>query len=70
MHEGEGIQCAAVFSLVNSSVSTLSFKSSGAILAIGFDCGQVSLLCTLCLLIEVSKFIDLLLFLFCCPKYS
>ncbi|XP_022146764.1 uncharacterized protein LOC111015892 isoform X2 [Momordica charantia] len=46
MHEGEGIQCAAVFSLVNSSVSTLSFKSSGAILAIGFDCGQVAVIDT------------------------
>lgn len=64
MHGGEGIQCVAVFSLVNSSVSILSFENCGAILAIGFECGQVSLSCTSFLFVEVSKFIDLPLFLF------
>lgn len=58
-HGGEGIQCAAVFSVVNSSVSTLSFENCGAVLAVGFECGQVSLSCTSCLFVEVSKFIDL-----------
>ncbi|XP_038892132.1 uncharacterized protein LOC120081378 isoform X3 [Benincasa hispida] len=46
MHKGEGIQCAAVFSLVNSSVSTLSFENSGAILAVGFESGQVAVIDT------------------------
>ncbi|XP_038892131.1 uncharacterized protein LOC120081378 isoform X2 [Benincasa hispida] len=45
-NEGEGIQCAAVFSLVNSSVSTLSFENSGAILAVGFESGQVAVIDT------------------------
>ncbi|KAG6600918.1 Syntaxin-binding protein 5-like protein, partial [Cucurbita argyrosperma subsp. sororia] len=42
MHGGEGIQCVAVFSVVNSSVSTLSFENCGAVLAVGFECGQVA----------------------------
>ncbi|XP_011654994.1 uncharacterized protein LOC101208658 isoform X2 [Cucumis sativus] len=44
MHRGEGIQCVAVFSLVNSSVSTLSFENCGAILAVGFESGQVAVI--------------------------
>lgn len=55
MHRGEGIQCVAVFSLVNSSVSTLSFENCGAILAVGFESGQVSLPCTSCLFVKLSK---------------
>lgn len=46
MHRGEGIQCVAVFSLVNSSVSTLSFENCGAILAVGFESGQVAVVDT------------------------
>lgn len=55
MHRGEGIQCVAVFSLVNSSVSTLSFENCGAILAVGFESGQVSLPCASCLFVKLSK---------------
>lgn len=36
-------QCIAVFSLVNSPVRSLQFVTSGARLAIGFECGQVSI---------------------------
>ncbi|XP_074368471.1 uncharacterized protein LOC141708640 isoform X2 [Apium graveolens] len=37
-------QCIAVFSLVNSPVRSLQFVTSGARLAIGFECGQVAML--------------------------
>ncbi|XP_008465213.2 uncharacterized protein LOC103502872 isoform X1 [Cucumis melo] len=44
MHRGEGIQCAAVFSVINSSVSYLSFENRGATLAVGFESGQVAVI--------------------------
>ncbi|KAK1396923.1 putative transducin family protein / WD-40 repeat family protein [Heracleum sosnowskyi] len=37
-------QCVAVFSLVNSPVRSLQFVTSGARLAIGFECCQVAML--------------------------
>ncbi|GLT66184.1 hypothetical protein SLA2020_385670 [Shorea laevis] len=42
--QGEGPQCRAIISLVNSPVQTLHFGNSGARLAIGFECGRVALL--------------------------
>lgn len=39
--EGKISLCRAVFSLVNSPVRALQFTSSGAKLAVGFECGRV-----------------------------
>lgn len=42
--EGKISLCRAVFSLVNSPVRALQFTSSGAKLAVGFECGRVAVL--------------------------
>lgn len=42
--EGKGPQYRAVFSLVDSPVRALQFATSGAKLAVGFECGRVRLL--------------------------
>ncbi|GAY32002.1 hypothetical protein CUMW_000060 [Citrus unshiu] len=42
--EGKISLCRAVFSLVNSPVRALRFTSSGAKLAVGFECGRVAVL--------------------------
>ncbi|KAJ4704420.1 transducin family protein / WD-40 repeat family protein [Melia azedarach] len=42
--EGKGPQYRAVFSLVDSPVRALQFATSGAKLAVGFECGRVAVL--------------------------
>ncbi|KAG6728776.1 hypothetical protein I3842_02G190500 [Carya illinoinensis] len=44
MHQGEGPQCSAVFSLLNSRICTLQFANFGSRLAVGFECGRVAVL--------------------------
>lgn len=43
VRDGTQDQCIAALSLVNSPVRSLQFVTSGARLAIGFECGQVSI---------------------------
>ncbi|XP_043724332.1 uncharacterized protein LOC122671267 isoform X2 [Telopea speciosissima] len=42
MHQEKGLQCTAVFSLIDSPIQTLKFAKSGAELAVGFECGRVA----------------------------
>lgn len=44
VRDGTQDQCIAALSLVNSPVRSLQFVTSGARLAIGFECGQVAML--------------------------
>ncbi|XP_021888218.1 uncharacterized protein LOC110807390 [Carica papaya] len=44
LHQGDGPQCTAVFSLLNSPVRALQFADLGTRLAIGFQCGRVVML--------------------------
>ncbi|WCJ19895.1 transducin family protein / WD-40 repeat family protein [Euphorbia peplus] len=41
---GDGPQCAAIFSLFSSPISTLKFANFGTRLAVGFHCGKVAML--------------------------
>lgn len=40
----EGPHCKAVFSLLNSPIFALQYANSGAKLAVGFECGKVSII--------------------------
>ncbi|XP_031264245.1 uncharacterized protein LOC116122548 isoform X2 [Pistacia vera] len=42
--KGDGPQCTAVFSFISSPVCNLQFSNTGAILAVGFECGRVAVL--------------------------
>ncbi|KAF8397271.1 hypothetical protein HHK36_016182 [Tetracentron sinense] len=54
MHQGKGFQCTAVFALLNSPIRTLQHEHSGAILAVGFECGRVSIICLLVAVLDIS----------------
>ncbi|XP_037497973.1 uncharacterized protein LOC105648813, partial [Jatropha curcas] len=45
LHQGDGPQCTAVFSFLNSPICTLLFASFGTRLAVGFQCGTVGIIC-------------------------
>ncbi|KAL4377724.1 hypothetical protein GQ457_02G022120 [Hibiscus cannabinus] len=44
LHEADGLQCMAVFSLFNSPVCLLQYGAFGSRLAVGFKCGRVAML--------------------------
>ncbi|KAK8672324.1 hypothetical protein V6N13_110697 [Hibiscus sabdariffa] len=44
LHEADGPQCMAVFSLFNSPVCLLQYAAFGSRLAVGFKCGRVAML--------------------------
>ncbi|KAL6980725.1 hypothetical protein U1Q18_022362 [Sarracenia purpurea var. burkii] len=46
LHVENGVQCIAIFSLLNSPVCTLQYINSGDGLAVGFECGRVAMLDT------------------------
>ncbi|KAG5558001.1 hypothetical protein RHGRI_008044 [Rhododendron griersonianum] len=43
-HCNSGAQCTAIFSILNSPVHTLQYMNSGDRLAVGFECGRVTML--------------------------
>ncbi|PIA59457.1 hypothetical protein AQUCO_00400380v1 [Aquilegia coerulea] len=43
-HQGKGLQCRAIFSLLSSPVQILQYANNGAKLAVGFGCGRVGML--------------------------
>ncbi|KAH9767132.1 V-SNARE coiled-coil domain-containing protein [Citrus sinensis] len=42
--DGDGPQCKAIFSVLNSPICNLKFSNFGARLAVGFECSQVAML--------------------------
>lgn len=44
LHQGDGPYCTEMFSIINSPVCILQFANSGARLAVGFGCGQVTVI--------------------------
>lgn len=44
LHQGDGPQCTAVFSILSSPICTLQFANFGTRLAVGFHCGKVAML--------------------------
>ncbi|KAL5710191.1 hypothetical protein ACHQM5_020785 [Ranunculus cassubicifolius] len=44
VQQPKGLQCTAVFSIINSPIRVLQFEKAGANLAVGFECGRVAML--------------------------